>query len=254
MKKNFLWTMAALFIGGISLTGCSVEDNPNPKPLGKQIVPVEVLNLDFETGEAADYWKRGNGYLVEADFEGTTGKAASIKSGSDRADFFLTPVDLTGSEKYDVDMDIAIVKGGKTAYFAVMSQSAPDDVTNNWGWFYVTTAGEVHNPYLFEMTIPSGTTATVNEMKGELTDQSKQWEFTEKTWYHLTLNVDVNAGTVDYIVTNNADGSEALSGSYILPEGESALVKGIYERNNRYNYDPGAILIDNVKVTNYVEE
>ena len=209
----------------------------------------ELLVMDFEQGEAADYWKKGNGYLVTPDFEGTTGQAASVKQGSDRADFILTPAELDEAEKYNFDMDLAIVKGAKTAYFAVMSQSAPDDVANNWGWFWVTTAAETHNPYLFELTIPSGTTATVNEAKGELTDQSQTWEFTEKTWYHLTLKVDVENRTVAYTVTEKTTGTVVLEGTYALPEGDSPLVKGVYERNNRYNYDPGTILMDNIVIS-----
>ena len=209
----------------------------------------ELLVMDFEQGEAADYWKKGNGYLVTPDFEGTTGQAASVKQGSDRADFILTPAELEEAEKYSFDMDLAIVKGAKTAYFAVMSQSAPDDVANNWGWFWVTTAAETHNPYLFELTIPSGTTAIVNEAKGELTDQSQTWEFTEKTWYHLTLKVDVESRTVAYTVTEKTTGAVVLEGTYTLPEGDSPLVKGVYERNNRYNYDPGTILMDNIVIS-----
>ena len=209
----------------------------------------ELLMMDFEQGEAADYWKKGNGYLVTPEFEGTTGQAASVKQGSDRADFILTPAELDEAEKYNFDMDLAIVKGAKTAYFAVMSQSAPDDVANNWGWFWVTTAAETHNPYLFELTIPSGTTATVNEAKGELTDQSQTWEFTEKTWYHLSLKVDVESRTVAYTVTEKTTGAVVLEGTYTLPEGDSPLVKGVYERNNRYNYDPGTILMDNIVIS-----
>ena len=32
MKKNFMWTMAALFVSGLAFTACQVEDNPNPYP------------------------------------------------------------------------------------------------------------------------------------------------------------------------------------------------------------------------------
>lgn len=32
MKKNLLWTMAAILVGGLAFTACQVEDNPNPNP------------------------------------------------------------------------------------------------------------------------------------------------------------------------------------------------------------------------------
>ena len=32
MKKNFMWTMAALFVSGLAFTACQVVDNPNPYP------------------------------------------------------------------------------------------------------------------------------------------------------------------------------------------------------------------------------
>ena len=37
-----------------------------------------AFDFDFEKGEATDYWKRGNGSLVEPMFDGSTGRAASI--------------------------------------------------------------------------------------------------------------------------------------------------------------------------------
>ena len=211
-----------------------------------------LLAYTFEKGEAADYWTRGNGSLVEPMFDGSTGRAASIVNSADRADFFLTPADFTGVTAYSLDLDLAIVEGKKTAYFTVMSQSAPDEVANNWGWFWVTTSAEVHNPYLFELTIPAGTTATVNEQifEGE-TERKNQgtWTFTSSHWYHLTLSVDVPTATVNYQMKDKANGATVMEGTYTLRTGESPLIKGIYERNNRNGYDPGAILIDNVVIT-----
>ena len=119
-------------------------------------------------------------------------------------------------------------------------------------WFWVTTSAEVHNPYLFELTIPAGTTATVNEQifEGE-TERKNQgtWTFTSSHWYHLTLSVDVPTATVNYQMKDKANGATVLEGTYTLRTGESPLIKGIYERNNRNGYDPGAILIDNVVIT-----
>lgn len=211
-----------------------------------------LLYYDFEDGDATDYWKRGNGSLVTPSFEGSTGQAASIVNSSDRADFFLTPVDLNNVSRYYIDLDLAIMRGSKTAYFTVMSQSAPDEVNNNWGWFWTTTSSEVHNPYLFELTIPAGTTATVNEqiIAGETgRDNNGVWDFTSGHWYHLTLDIDVPNTIVNYYITDKSNGDEVLKGVHQLRPGESPLIKGIYERNNRYQWEPGSIMIDNVTIS-----
>ena len=220
-----------------------------------------LQQLDFENGDAADYWQKGVGYLVTPEFEGTTGQAASVKNGSDRGDYILTNADFTGIQDYNVDLDFAICKGSKTAFFAIMSESSwmLSDNTytwNNWGYFWKTTTtsdGQVHNPYLFELTIPSGTTAYVNEQydaheTGLANVNGGTWEFTEKNWYHLSLKVKAADKTVGYTVTDKATGTQALSGTYTMRDGESIYMKGIYERNNRLNADPGTVLIDNVVI------
>ena len=43
MKKNFMWTMAALFVSGLAFTACQVVDNPNPYP---------------EQGNVEDFWDK----------------------------------------------------------------------------------------------------------------------------------------------------------------------------------------------------
>ena len=224
------------------------EEKPGDQPYDENV----LLAYNFESGAASDYWKRGNGSLVSPSFEGSTGKAASIVNSADRADFFLTPVDFIGVDKYNVDLDLAIVQGNKTAYFVVMSQSAPDEVANNWGWFWITTEAEMHNPYLFELTIPGGTTATVNEhiVDGEAErGNNGVWNFSSSHWYHLSLDVDVPSATVGYLMTDKSNGAEVLQGTYTMREGESPLIKGIYERNNRNGWEPGSILVDNVVIS-----
>ena len=63
------------------------------------------------------------------------------------------------------------------------------------------------------------------------------------------MYVDVPTATVKYQMKDKANGATVLEGTYTLRTGESPLMKGIYERNNRNGYDPGAILIDNVIIT-----
>ena len=51
MKKNFLWTMAALFVGGLALTSCDVSDNPNPNP----VLPSDPEELFDKTSTVIDF-------------------------------------------------------------------------------------------------------------------------------------------------------------------------------------------------------
>lgn len=46
-----MWTMAALFVGGLALTGCSMEDNPNPTP----ILPEDPEELWDKTSSVFDF-------------------------------------------------------------------------------------------------------------------------------------------------------------------------------------------------------
>ena len=53
MKKNFMWTMAALFVSGLAFTACQVEDNPNPYPEQGNIEDLwdkTSTSYDFEDG------------------------------------------------------------------------------------------------------------------------------------------------------------------------------------------------------------
>ena len=55
MKKNFMWTMAALFVSGLAFTACQVEDNPNPYPEQGNVEDLwdkTSTSYDFEDGNA----------------------------------------------------------------------------------------------------------------------------------------------------------------------------------------------------------
>ena len=213
-----------------------------------------VLTMDFEDGEVADYWALAiaESQLVEPTAEGSTGRAAAVVSGSDRGDYVKVNADLEGATKYEVAMDLLLTKSPKTTQFSVLNASSWDTWTTNWGMFWKDTKAQSHNPFLFNMDIPASNTANINidfDADGNAIAAQQTWDFENGVWYTLTLAVDVNAHKVDYTIAAKSDPETALiSGTYNAPADENMQIKGIYERNGRYNYSPGAIAIDNVIV------
>ncbi|MBR2204191.1 MAG: Ig-like domain-containing protein [Prevotella sp.] len=214
-----------------------------------------VLTMDFEDGEVADYWALAiaESQLVEPTAEGSTGRAAAVVSGSDRGDYVKVNADLEGATKYEVAMDLLLYKSPKTTQFSVLNASSWDTWTTNWGMFWKDTKAQSHNPFLFNLDIAGNSnTANVNidiDAEGNGVAAQQTWDFENGVWYTLTLAVDVNAHTVDYVIAPKSDlTAVAVSGTYTAPADEMMQIKGIYERNGRYNYSPGAIAIDNVIV------
>lgn len=206
-----------------------------------------LFSADFETGQASDYWKLGNGTLLTPTYTGSTGQCATIQQSKDRGDYFLTTADFSGIDKYSIEFDFLLAKGSKTADFAIMSESAWSTWVSNYGYRWKDASTQDHNPFLLYFTIPgNGTTATFNET----TDET--FTFTEKTWYHFKVDVDPTTRVVGYSATAYGESDAAFTGTYTVPEGESTNCKGFYERNNRYNYSPGAICIDNVSIYSMV--
>ena len=254
MKKNYLWTMAALFVSGLVLTSCEMQDNPNPKPVSP--LKLEVAYLDFEEGEVADYFGlvKAESQLVEPTADGSTGRAAAIVSGSDRGDYVMTNADLEGAMSYSVDLDLLPNKSPKATQFAVITQSTWegwDTWMSNWGIFWKDNKTQEHTGILFSFEFNNSDTADIMvdiDADGNAVKAEEQWMYEDNVWYHLSLNVDVATRTVNYLLTKNSDGSTQVSGTYIVPVEDSILLKGIYWRNGRLNSGTGAIAIDNVKV------
>ena len=211
---------------------------------GQETTSKKVLfTTDFESGQASDYWTQGNGYLVTPTASGSTGKCASIKQSKDRGDYLLTKADYTNIKNYTIEFDFLLNKGSKDAQFALMSESAWSSWVVNYGYFWKTNSTQEHNPYLLFMNIPAnGTTATFNEKSNET------YSFSSGKWYHFTVNIDSDKRTTSYAINVKGSKDIVASGDYTLPEEESTNCKGFYERNNRYNYDPGAICIDNIDI------
>lgn len=233
--------------------GSGVETKVRVK-VGNPSEKENLLTMTFEDGEVADYWAFSNegSSLIEPAAEGSTGRAATIIATKDRGDYVKVNPDLSGVTKYEVSMDLLITKSPKTTQFSVLTNSSWDSWTHNYGMFWKTTSAQSHNSYLFNMNIPASNTAEINidiDAAGEAVAAQQTWDYVNGTWYTLKLNVDVNAHTVEYTIAPKSDLTAVeVTGSYTVPADENMQIKGIYERNGRYNYEPGAIAIDNVIV------
>lgn len=209
---------------------------------------IKLYSTDFESGIASDYWKNGNGYLVTPTNDGSTGVCASIKNSSDKGDYFLTNADYTDVDNYSIEFDFLLNKGSKTAELAVMSESAWSSWTFNWGYKWDNNRTQAHNPYLLYLSIAGNSTTAV------FNDSETTYTFTSGKWYHFKLDIDALNSKVEFSIVQKGESTSVLTGEYTLLEGESPYCKGFYERNNRYNYDPGAICLDNVDIYTVVQE
>lgn len=252
MKKNLLWMAGAILTCGLAFTACAEKDLP------LTLDQFTLVDFDFEKGEVADYFGlvKAESALVTPEAEGSTGRAASLVSGSDRGDYVKLDADYEGTASYTIDMDLLLQKSPKTTQFAVVAQGAWEgdgwsSWLSNWGIFWKNNTEQAHTAILFSLEYTNSNTAAMLvdiDAEGAGVNSGVEWNFENNVWYHLRIAVDVKAHTANYVITAKSDGAEQVSGTYNVPESDSMLPKGIYERNGRYNYQPGAIAIDNVKI------
>ena len=200
---------------------------------------------DFEgSTEVGDYWKNSNegSSIFTPTYANSDGQCIGIKSDKDRGDYTPISANYSGISKYAIEFDAYFNNASKTTDLAVMSKSHFSDWTYNYGYRWKTSTTETHNPFLlFLQRQASSTTFKVNETESTIT-------LSNSTWYHFTLTVDVTAQTVKYSISPKGGTTVTASGTYTLPEDESAECDGIYIRNGRNNYAPGGAGVDNIHV------
>ena len=204
-----------------------------------------LYSENFEGSQnTSDYWKNNNdgSSIFSPNYTGSEGQCVAIKSSSDKGDYVPINVDYSGLNKYTMEFDAYFNDAPKTTDFAVMSEDHFPSWVYNWGYTWQTTTNNTHNPYLFFLRRGEGsTTFSLNEGATTVT-------LSNSTWYHFTLTVNIEKGTVDYNITKKGNTSSVKNGTYTLPNGESAECDGIYIRNGRYNTEPGGAGIDNIVI------
>ncbi len=203
-----------------------------------------LFNEDFEgSTNANDYWSIcGDGSKIYSpNYANSEGKCIGLQSSSDYGDYTPIGADYTDVTNYNIEFDAYFNNASKTTDFAVMSAShfAPH---YNWGYNWKGNT-YTHNAYLLYLQRgENSTTFTLNENKNTTITLDNS------TWYHFTLEVDVNAGTVGYNISPKGSTAVTRSGTYTLQSGESAECVGIYIRNGRYANEPGGAGIDNINI------
>lgn len=199
---------------------------------------------NFEgSSTASDYWRNGNGGIYTPNYTNSDGHCIGIVSSGDKGDFIIFNADYVDVKLYNIDFDAFFNNASKTTDFAVMSKSHATSWVYNWGYNWLTTSSEEHNPFLFFMRRGEySTTFTINQ-------SSNTVNLDNSIWYHFTLTVDIVNGTVDYTITKKGNTQIVGRGSYTLPANESAECDGFYIRNGRYNYEPGGAGIDNIVIS-----
>lgn len=226
-----------------TLTGTFTDLQGNVTTLGGE--PAVLFSEDFEgSTTVSDYWKNSNegSSIYSPTYANSSGQCIGIQSASDRGDFTPISANYAGVTNYTMEFDAYFNNASKTTDFAVMSRSHAETWVYNWGYDWFSTSNNGHNPYLlFLRRGASSTTFTINESEETVV-------LSNSTWYHFTLNVDVENGVVEWSISPKGSATITKSGAYTLLEGESAECDGIYIRNGRYNYAPGGAGIDNILI------
>ncbi|MBQ7511354.1 MAG: hypothetical protein IJU11_01265 [Prevotella sp.] len=198
--------------------------------------------LTFESGTAADYFAFNNAaQLITPNVE-NDGQAATVMNAQDRGDYVKVSPNFTGVEDYSMELDFIFETNSRSHQLVVMSESAWSSWQNNYGYDWKNATTQSHNAYLFHLQTSSDNSLRINETD-VVTDN-----LTKNVWYTLRLDITRATGAAVYTITKKGEETAACTGSYTLPEGESANVKGVYIRNSRYTYNPGAYAIDNIRV------
>ena len=234
-----------------------------------------LYQQDFETATTVEAtgWSFGGekieiasdeyGKFIELTLGGQNGRSGQLTWGQE---IFLkadgTSVLDVNEPKYTVMYDFSYVKGSTNQYNGcqtIFTNHAPvsnQPYRNPWN-----PAGYWQN-YLYDMSqvnteplgfvIDGGTIETVGEdgTKTYEIDYAESKTLGEGTWYTVTLDVNVNARTVDYSVIDYS-GNELQSGTRNVPETDlngnpiSMYAEGLFLMLARYQT---VVDIDNIKV------
>lgn len=212
-----------------------------------------IYNQDFESAidATAAGWaspSAGSGLSITSDGESKV--LSFAPSGNDRSAHTLWGADIiknAGVSTYTISFEFYAKAWGNnhvTSEFTVMADETTCTKSPN-GSFISNS-----DNWLFDLSQQSTNTAaasgsmsfTINK------DENSVISLASGTWYHVDLNVDVDARTVDYNIASGT--SDPVQGSYTVPDGVDMYATGLYFLGARYN---PVQYFDNISVTSEVD-
>ena len=215
----------------VTISGTFTSDNGSD-PVNS--IGGDFYRQDYEQESSITGWTSNGAAISLATGDATYGNYFLINTGNTNTRYAYTRlnnVDVTSCGRYRVEFDLA-VKPANTdpVEFCVMSKNGINP-TYNWD-NYAAINGNAN--MLFDITAASNsTTYTVNGTAVTTVIPSD-------TWQHYTLNVDQDARTVAWSISNGA------SGTFQLPDGTSTEFNGFYLVAGRYQ---SIFRLDNIVVT-----
>ncbi|MBR5037387.1 MAG: autotransporter-associated beta strand repeat-containing protein [Prevotella sp.] len=202
-------------------------------------------------GTVTNIGSNGDVVLFSENFESETvisewthsGAPISLGSGDDGNYFLIdlgststryaykrfSSVDVSNGCGYSIEFDLAL-KAGNTdpGEFCVMSKGGTNP-TNYWDNY-----ASINNNANLLFDLEGSKNSTVYNVNGTTTTT-----LASETWYHISLNVNQNARTVAWQISNGS------SGTFELPAGTSTEFDGFYFVTGRYN---SKAMLDNIVI------
>lgn len=260
MKKNFIWMFAAALTCGMAFTSCANQDSPTPwndpdSGWGNyNYTSSTVVNFEDEASAAVFTPNKLNYEIVTDETEENGTKVAKFTYAG-KGYCFATYAfkDLETSTKVSVSYDFcfpASISGQAAislgdAYVQNIETGGFNTGTPQYGFgsngaiFYLgASRGKVNGANQNYFWVNGTPVASTVSEEGRKADD--MWG----KWFHVDMNVDVTAKTLDFVVSRNDEvWFEAKDSAFISPNAATCTQLGVFLGNS------GSILLDNINVT-----
>lgn len=212
MKKNFMWTMAALFVSGLAFTACQVEDNPNPDPLA-EFTPSAI---DFEDEDVSMFTIADPARMTVSvvDDEATGSKVASFTRSNSSSRGFAY-YNFAGKTENATAVTVSFDFQVKAAILAPSAITVGDAYVHNAtyaineGQYGYTSNGAIFNIGATRGKINGSNTNYfwINDQPAAVDNDSYEIKAADiwGQWLHVDLDINVANREYTYVVKKGND-------------------------------------------------
>lgn len=212
MKKNFMWTMAALFVSGLAFTACQVEDNPNPDPLA-EFTPSAI---DFEDEDVSMFTIADPARMTVSvvDDEATGSKVASFTRSNSSSRGFAY-YNFAGKTENATAVTVSFDFQVKAAILAPSAITVGDAYVHNAtygineGQYGYTSNGAIFNIGATRGKINGSNTNYfwINDQPAAVDNDSYEIKAADiwGQWLHVDLDINVANREYTYVVKKGSD-------------------------------------------------